>query len=95
MITEGIQSRNDTYDRIKSDLPRARHYWLSLIVDAGSDGVTAFELSEQTDIPQNVFSGRITELVAAGQVVRTKRRRPTMKSTASVIVATEFYEVTK
>ncbi|MCG8651170.1 MAG: hypothetical protein MI861_15135 [Pirellulales bacterium] len=71
-----------------AELPQRYQIWLGRIIAAGEHGVTLDELSQQTGIPANEFSGRITELKQRGLVQRTSQRRPTRKgSTAAVIVA--------
>lgn len=87
---EGKRSRDETYEDVLPHATKDRNMWLGRIIAAGPSGVTLFELSQQYGIAQNVFSGRVTELKDAGKVVFTKHRRPTLTSTAAVIVATEF-----
>ena len=86
---QGVESRNETFAEIMDSLTEREKPWLLRIVAAGDRGVTLYELSEQTGIPQNAFSGRITSLQTKMLVKRTKERRPTLNSTASVIVATD------
>lgn len=90
---EGKASRDETWREKRPDASADRAAVLRLIVAAGARGVTTYELAEAMGRPQNCISGRITELKAAGAIVHTSARRPTARSTASVIVAKEFVGV--
>lgn len=88
---EGIRSRNDNLAAQRPRMPKSRQLWLSRIILAGPRGTTLHELSQRYSVAPNTFSGRVTELVNAGLVVRTQLRRPTDNGSANVFVAAEYY----
>lgn len=92
LTDHGKRSRDETFSEIGDTAGRCR-IWLARIIAAGKRGITRDELSAATGVPQNAFSGRITELKnhEPPLIQDTRERRPTRSgSTASVIVATEW-----
>jgi len=89
----GRESRNDQHAAIESEMPDRRRFILALIRGSAGVGVTLDEIAAATGKPANAFSGRVTELVASGHVIRTAMTRPTrFGGTAKVVVASEFYQ---
>lgn len=89
---QGKVSRNRTYDAVQPRHKESAELWLRRIESAGSAGVTLDQLSEDSGVPVNFFSGRITELANARKVVRTGERRQTRSGrTAAVIVAAKYF----
>lgn len=50
---------------------------LDFFREVGERGATAEEVAETLDLPRSSAAGRCTELMQAGQIVKTKRTRPT------------------
>jgi hypothetical protein len=94
-VDEGKKSRDETFQEVLPHIRDDQNKWLARIIAAGPKGITAFELSEKYKTPQNVFSGRLTELAKLGKIVRTSERRPTVTSTSAVIVAADFLHATR
>ncbi|MEO9592247.1 hypothetical protein [Rhodopirellula bahusiensis] len=87
-IDRGAESRNASYDRIADELPERRRLIYALIAGTGRSGITLDEIAAKTNRPANSFSGRVTELVAAGLVIRLNEARPTRSGgTAKVLIA--------
>lgn len=90
-LDRGTESRNEAYDRIASELPERRRVVYARVVATGERGLTVDELSAAMHVPPNAVSGRITELVQLGLVVRTDIGRQTRSgSFAKVVVARPF-----
>jgi hypothetical protein len=62
------------HESIKWKKAAARQIILRIIKEAGSHGITAKGIGRILGLPLNCFSGRCTELCAAGQIKRTGRR---------------------
>ena len=93
LFDQGIASRNETFREILPTLSERERQWLYEIQERGTAGATLDELSAATGLAVNTFSGRVTALAKRGLVIRTTERRPTRAgSTASVIVAKQFFK---
>ena len=61
-----------------------------IIKSSGYAGMTLDEVCAELDRPANALSGRVTELLAAGRLMRSGRKRATRSGCmAGVLVATE------
>ncbi|TWU18024.1 hypothetical protein [Allorhodopirellula heiligendammensis] len=87
----GRDSRDATYYENLEDMPERRRAVYLRVLATGHGGMTLDELSVAMDRPPNAISGRVTELVAAGRLIRTERKRPTRSGgSACVLVSLPF-----
>jgi len=76
--------------------PTQRQRVLAAILAAGTHGLTDDEGERQTGIRPQTYTPRRGELVKAGRVIATGRRRRTRRQfTATVWIAAEFAEATE
>lgn len=86
----GAETSEAAHDRIRESKAALRARILAFLERLGRHGATWYEISAALGIPYT-NSGRVTELLASGEAVRTGSRRPTPSGCdASVIVARVF-----
>lgn len=75
VVDQGRAHSREVHQRIAPRLPSDRQAVLDVIRNAGTRGATLFELSEALRKQPHEISGRITELVQAGLVIRPGHKR--------------------
>src|SRR5262245_47203398 len=86
----GAETSQEAFEGIRAGLPAARARVFSVIVGAGLIGLTSQEIADSLGVGVNVISGRVTELLKAGYVIDSGKRRKTRSGfNARVVVASD------
>lgn len=70
-----LDTQIEGYNKVLKDLGTRQAAIFGLACKSGSKGVTIFELCSFLALPPNSVSGRISELVEAGKLKDSSRRR--------------------
>lgn len=85
VVDQGPAHSREVHERIAPRLPSDRQAVLDVIRNAGTRGVTGYEIAEALRKHHHEISGRISELVQAGLVIRPGHKRQTNGRTYLVV----------
>jgi len=93
----GNKASVEAHRRVRHTAETQRKWVMDQVGKSGERGLTVDELAELAskstghDVGPNRISGRVSELVAGGELLRTKRRRSTRTgSSAAIHVVPEY-----